>query len=100
MNSKVFDRPVYLMERRELVREITSLEDAIDLLEEWPERDRDLAHEVTLKTCYMAWDGHKPLKVARGAIRSFAKKKGILAKAPGIQPWMIKPGSGGDRVTA
>jgi hypothetical protein len=54
MNSKVFDRPVYLMEREELIREITSLEDAIDLLEEWPKQDRDLVHEVTLKTCYMA----------------------------------------------
>lgn len=100
MNSKVFDRPVYILERKELVREVTCLDDAIDLLEEWPQHDRDLVHDATLKTCFMAWDGHKPLKVARDAIRSFAKRKGILVKAPSVQPWMIKSGSGGGRITA
>jgi len=100
MNSRVFDRPVYLMERKALIRELTCLDDAIDLLEEWPEHDRDLVHEATLKACYMAWDGHKPLKVARDAIRSFAKRKGILVKAPSVLPWMINPGSGGGRLPA
>nr|WP_245345116.1 DUF982 domain-containing protein [Rhizobium sp. Kim5] len=51
MSSKAFNRPVYLKERQGLVREINSLADAIDFLEDWPERDRDLVHEVTLKTC-------------------------------------------------
>ncbi|AOF88509.1 DUF982 domain-containing protein [Sinorhizobium sp. RAC02] len=99
MTLKLFDRPVYLKERRDLIREITSLEDAIDFLEEWPARDRDIVHDATLKTCYMAWDGHKPLKVARDAIRSFGKSKGILVKSPGIQPWMIRTRSGGGRVS-
>ncbi|WP_322886941.1 DUF982 domain-containing protein (plasmid) [Sinorhizobium medicae] len=100
MNSKMFDRPVYLKERRELIREITCLEDAIDFLEEWPERDQDIVHDATLKTCYMAWDSHKPLNVARGALRSFGKKKGILVKSPGVQPWMVRARSGGGRVSA
>lgn len=64
MNTKVFDRPVYLRERRELIREITCLEDAIDFLEEWPERDRDIVHDAALKTCYMAFDGHKPVRAS------------------------------------
>lgn len=98
MNLRVFDRPVYLKERKELVREITCLEDAIDFLEEWSQRDRDIAYDATLKTCYMAWDGHKPIGVARDAIRSFGKMKGILMKSPGVQPWMIRSRSGGGRV--
>lgn len=100
MNSTVFDRPVYLRERRELIREITCLEDAIDFLEEWPERDRDIVHDAALKTCYMAFDGHKPLKTGRNAIRSFGEKKGILVKSPGVMPWMIRSRSGGGRLSA
>lgn len=97
MISKLFDRPVYLKERKDLVREIIAVEEAIDFLEDWPERERDLIHETALKTCYMAHDGLKPLRAARDAIRAFAKKKGILAKAPAVQPWMIRPMGGSGR---
>jgi len=100
MDSKTFDRPVYLKDGKYLVREITSVHDAIDFLEEWPEKERDILHEAALKTCLMAHDGLKPLKTARDAMRAFGKKKGILEKAPGVQPWMIKPKSGSGRVPA
>ncbi|MQU96726.1 DUF982 domain-containing protein [Sinorhizobium meliloti] len=100
MNSKMFARPVYLKEKKDLIREITNLYDAIDFLEEWPERDRDIVRDATLKTCYMAHDGHKPIQVARDAIRAFGKKKGILVKAPAVLPWMIKPSSSSGRVSA
>ncbi|MBA9033909.1 DUF982 domain-containing protein [Rhizobium leguminosarum] len=98
MNAN-FNRPVYLKEREGLIREIFSLDDAIDFLEEWPEKDRGLIHEATLKTCYMAHDGHKPLEVARDAVRAFGNKKGILVKQPAVQPWMIKTPTGGGRVS-
>jgi hypothetical protein len=99
MNSKIFDRPVYLKERKGLVREIISLADAIDFLEDWPQRERDLIHEATLKTCYMAHDGHKPVEVARDAVRAFGNKKRILVKQPAVQPWVIKTRTGGGRVS-
>ena len=95
MNVNAFDRPVYLKDGKFMVREINSLEDAIDFLMEWPEKDRDIAHEAVLNTCFMAHDGHKPIKVARDALRAFGKRKGILEKAPAVQPWMVKPTSGG-----
>ncbi|RVM19772.1 DUF982 domain-containing protein [Sinorhizobium meliloti] len=95
MNSKM-----YLKEKKDLIREITDLYDAIDFLEGWPERDRDVVHGATLKTLYMAHDGHKPIQVARDAIRAFGKKKGILVKAPAVLPWMISPSSGSGRVSA
>jgi Protein of unknown function (DUF982). len=99
MTPNLFNRPVYLKEKKDLVREIVSIEDAIDYLEEWPERERDLVHDVALKTCYMALDGHKPIQSARDAVRAFGKKKGMLVKQPAVQPWMVKTPAGGGRVT-
>ncbi len=99
MIPKMFDRPVYLKEQKGLVREITCVEDAIDFLEELPERDRDLTHDATLKTCYMSHDGHKPLRVAREAIRAYGKKKGILVDDRAVPQWMVKPSAGGGRVS-
>ncbi len=95
MHSNHFEKPVYLKAGKYLVQEIGSVHDAIDFLEDWPERDRDLIHEVALKTCLMAHDGLKPRKVARDAIRSFGIKKGILEKEPAIKPWMIQNTPGG-----
>jgi len=99
MQTKMFVRPVYLRERKDLVLEITTLDDAIDFLEEWCKGDRDIIHDATLKTCYLAHDGHKPVAVAREALCSFAKKKGILEDAPAVLPWMIKGKSGGGRIS-
>ncbi|WP_077967059.1 DUF982 domain-containing protein [Ensifer adhaerens] len=99
MHPKMFDRPVYLRERKDLVLEITNLDDAIDFLEEWSKGDRDIIHDATLKTCYLAHDGHKPVAVARDALHAFAKKKGILVKPPAVLPWMIKARSGGGRIS-
>ncbi|WP_306424492.1 MULTISPECIES: DUF982 domain-containing protein [Shinella] len=85
---------------RDLIEEITCVGDAIDFLEEWPRNDRDIAHNATIKTCHMAFDGLKPIKAGRDAIRSFGDKKGILMKAPGVQPWTISSRSGGGRVSS
>ncbi|MBS3652347.1 DUF982 domain-containing protein [Pseudaminobacter sp. 19-2017] len=93
MNPKTFEKPVYLKQGKYLVREITTVDEAIDFLEEWPEEKRDLIHETAYRTCLMAHDGQKPLGVARDAIRAFGKKKGILEKAPEVRP--INQVSGG-----
>ncbi|MEK1949656.1 MAG: DUF982 domain-containing protein [Ensifer adhaerens] len=99
MQTKMFDRPVYLSERKDLVIEIANLADAIDFLEEWSEGDQDVIHDATLKTCYLAHDGLKPISVARDTLCAFAKKKGILVEAPAVLPWMLKGTSGGGRVS-
>lgn len=99
MQMTMFERPLYLRERKDLILEITNLDDAIDFLEEWSKGDHDIIHDATLKTCYLAHDGHKPVQVARDALRAFAKKKGILVKAPAVAPWMIKAKSGGGRLS-
>jgi hypothetical protein len=95
MNDGTFGKPVYLRDGKYLIREITSVNDAIDFLFEWPEDKRDVLYEAALNTCFMAHDGLKPVKIARDAIRAFGAKKSILEKEPAVQPWMIKPASGG-----
>jgi hypothetical protein len=95
MQSKAFDKPIYLKDGKYLVHEIASVNDAIEFLEDWPEGKRDVIHEAALRTCYMAHDGLKPIKVARDAMRAFGAKKGILEKEPVVRPWMVKGGSGG-----
>lgn len=100
MDTRSFNKPVYLKDGRFLVREITSVVEAIEFLEDWPEKERDLMYEAVIRTCNMAHDGLKPVKVARDALRSFAMKKGILEKDAAVQPWMINSGSGGGRVSA
>ena len=94
MESRAFAKPIYLKDGT-LVREITNVEEAIDFLMEWPENKRDILHDATMRTCIMAHDGLKPVKVARDALRAFAVKKDILEKEPAVRPWMIKPHSGG-----
>lgn len=89
MTDGAFGKPIYLKDGKYLVREITSVDDAIDFLYDWPEDKRDILHEAALSTCIMAHDGHKPMKVPRDALRAFGKKNGILEKAPTVQRWMI-----------
>jgi hypothetical protein len=95
MESKTFAKPIYLKDGKALVREITSMREAVEFLMEWPAERRDILYEATLRTCIMAHDGLKPIKVARDALRAFAIKKNILEKEPAVQPWMIVPSSGG-----
>lgn len=99
MQSGNFEKPVYLRAGKHVIQEVANVRDAIDFLEDWPERDRDLIHEVALRTCTMAHDGLEPLKAARDAIRSFGTKKGILEKEPAVRPWMIQKTPSG-RVSA
>ena len=94
MESRAFAKPIYLRDGT-LVREITDVGEAIDFLTDWPESKRDVLHDATMRTCIMAHDGLKPVKVARDALRAFAVKKDILEKEPAVKPWMLKPGSGG-----
>jgi len=52
MSDRLFDSPVFVKDGPFLVREIASLGDAFDFLDQWPEHDRDLIHETT-------WDSGK-----------------------------------------
>ena len=95
MSGKLFSRPVFIRMGKHLVHELATIDDAIEFLEDWPLRDRDLIHETVLRACIEAHDGYKPLNVARDAIRTFAVKKGILEDPASVMPW-LKTASSGD----
>jgi hypothetical protein len=100
MSDRLFDRPVFVKDGPCLIREIASIGDAFDFLDEWPAHDRDLIYETAWKACCDAHDGIKSVAVAENAIRGFASKRGILEKPEVAIPWMRSKKSGGGRIEA
>lgn len=82
MNARYFDEPIFLRLGTKLIREIASLDDAIEFLDAWPPAQRNLFHEMAWRVCCEAFDGHKPLAVARDAFEGFAKRANILEAQP------------------
>lgn len=100
MNAKLFDRPVFVKDGNYITREIAALEDAIDFLEEWPEVEQNIVYQTAWKACCDAFDGHKPLEVARDAFEGFAKRSKIWQDPASVMPWINKAKTGGGRMTA
>ncbi len=78
MANTLFDAPLFL-KKRYYIQELASLEDALDVLEEWPEDDRDTTFEVLEKACRMAAQGIFPLPAVRENLRRFLIKRHMLA---------------------
>jgi hypothetical protein len=90
-----FDSPVFVKDGSRIVREIATLDDAIEFLDSWPHAHRDLIHETAWRTCCEAFDGHKPLSVAHAAFEGFARKAKILEDPASVMPWMNAKAGGG-----
>lgn len=78
MALDLFDSP-FFAQRKYFVQEITGLDDAFDLLDEWPAEQRDLSYEAVLRVCQDAAVGKRSLPAAREDLRRFLKQKGKLA---------------------
>ncbi|KQS84231.1 DUF982 domain-containing protein [Rhizobium sp. Leaf386] len=78
MADHLFDAPLFL-KKRHYVQELASLEDVFDLLEDWPEDERDTTFEVLEKACRMAAQGIFPLPAIRENVRRFLIKRHMLA---------------------
>jgi hypothetical protein len=91
-----FDRPIYL-KRKHYIQELTTLDEAFDFLEEWPEDRRDLVYEMVLKACREAYVGAFPISAASETFERFAKRAGILSSAEEMPPlwWFDKAGNHG-----
>lgn len=100
MNDRLFSRPVFVKDGNFIVREIATLDDAIEFLDDWPESQRNLVHQTAWKACCDAFDGHKPLYVARDAFEGFAKRANILEDPASVMPWISRAKTGGGRMTA
>lgn len=97
MKTNRFTNPVYVAEGPSLIREIASVEDAIDFLEDWPKSMQGPVHNTALKACYRAASGLLPVDGARDAMESFARISRILEDGTTMEPWKIAPkvGAGG-----
>jgi hypothetical protein len=78
MNESLFDSPVFVKDGTYLIREIASIDDAIDFLYEWPENERDLIYQITWTSCLASKKGITPIKDAENAMRRFASDRCIL----------------------
>jgi hypothetical protein len=96
----VRDSPVFVQEGAYLVREIASLDDAVDFLTEWPEDLQDLVHLAALEACHAAHDGRLPMSSAREAFVGFAKRANILEDSVAVIPWMIGSEPGGGKMSS
>lgn len=78
MANTLFDAPLFLKKRR-YIQELASLEDVFDILDDWPENERDTTFEVLEKACRMAAQGIFPLPAIRENLRRFLIKRHMLA---------------------
>ncbi|MBZ9986858.1 DUF982 domain-containing protein [Mesorhizobium sp. BH1-1-5] len=97
MSDRTFDSPVFVRVAEGLVQEIACLEDAFDLLDEWPRHRRGVIYETTKRACRRAFDGYIPSTVARDAFAGFARSAKIIEDVSTTVPWMVgaKPGHAG-----
>ncbi|MEP7452730.1 DUF982 domain-containing protein [Phyllobacterium sp. SB3] len=95
-----FESPIFVKDGSRIVREIATLDDAIEFLDNWPEAHRDLIHETAWRTCCEVFDGHKPLSVAHSAFEGFARKAKILEDPASVMPWIVNGKAGGGLMTA
>ena len=80
MNGYTYDSPI-LVHDGDTTREIGSVWDAIEFMEEWPIQRRGPIYETASDACYAAHDGRKPLETARRAFATWARRADILADA-------------------
>ncbi len=90
MSDRYMGEPVYVKDGAYMIREITTLDEAFDFMEEWPGDRRGTIYDTTLRALMAAHDKRVPIYVARNAFAGFAKSAGILESAPAALPWMAK----------
>ena len=97
MSDRLFDSPVYVRDGTRLVRQIQSIGDALDFLDEWPADRRGMMFEVAQQALNSAHDGRLPMTAARNAFASWARASNVLEDASVAPAWMTGPkvGSGG-----
>ncbi len=78
MANTLFDAPLFL-KKRHYIQELASLEDVFDVLDDWPENERDTTFEALEKACRMAAQGIFPLPAIRENLRRFLIKRHMLA---------------------
>ena len=73
-----FNQPIFV-KRKHYFEEVAALEDAFDVLENWPNDERGIAYETVLNACHRAASGLFPIRAAEENFRRFIQKAGMLA---------------------
>ncbi len=100
MMDRLFDQPIFVRQGSRLTREICSVRDAVDYLEEWPAEQQDLVYETVLGACYDALDGSRPVSAAQRAFERFARRAEILEESETAMPWIVRASHGSGQVSA
>jgi hypothetical protein len=95
MHDKLFENPVFVESGPFTIREIASVNDALDFLDEWPDELRDLVFQTIHSTCLAAHDGRYPVAAAREAFAKWARRANIAADDAQNPAWMLAPGKTG-----
>jgi hypothetical protein len=83
-----FDRPLSIFVGLGFPRQVQSVVEAYQLLQDWSEA-RGPAHAAALKACRAAMAGEIDAETARGVVEGFARHRGILVSdvvAAGAMP--------------
>ena len=77
MQLRLFSKPV-LVKRKHFIEEVTGLDDALDLLESWPEHARDLSFQTLHAAFVRAHQGSFPIASARDNLLRFLARANML----------------------
>ena len=89
MALDLFDKPIYA-QRRYFIQELAGIDDAFDLLDEWPHDQRDLAYEAVARSLREAACQRRSLALAAEDLRRFLKRTGKLATVEDVPPHLRK----------
>jgi hypothetical protein len=82
MDDKRFVNPIYVADGPRMIRQISSLDDAINFLQAMPKPVNGTVQETALKACCRAASGQMSVDYARSAFEGFAKISRILEEVP------------------
>lgn len=92
MDNQTFTRSLFVKDERHIIREITSIADALVFMGDWPESRRGPVYGAALRACQAARCGQMAREGARSALLCFARSAGVLEQAPvSLEPWMLVP---------
>jgi hypothetical protein len=100
MNDKSFDSPIFVKDGRFTVRQIETIHDALDFLDEWPKNQRGTLYETAVWACHSGHNGRLSIEAARQGFVGWARSIGILEEVSTAMPWMKTSRSGRGGVPA
>ena len=89
MNDQMFSSPVFVKHEDSIIQQISSVEDALEFLYEWPKMQGDAILDKALAACQRAFESDYPRSAAKDAFTDFAKHAGIHEDVDALLPWMI-----------